>query len=205
MPVPVRQRRRRPPRGVGRDARRRRGATRRTTTTRCRSRLDERVLRSCSGARRACCGSPRAPRPTASRSPRCAAARRRGLPPRGAYRGRRGRRAGFYLHGAKLMLAEGDGAKLTPDAIARGDRSDPRRRPPGPAARVSAHPGERIRPRLHARRARRARRAGARARARLARRRRAVRQCGRVPRLRAGGGRRAVSTRSASAASRTAA
>ena len=24
---------------------------------------------------------------------------------------------GFYLHGAKLMLAEGDGAKLTPDAI----------------------------------------------------------------------------------------
>ena len=24
---------------------------------------------------------------------------------------------GFYLHGAKLMLAEGEGAKLTPDAI----------------------------------------------------------------------------------------
>ncbi|MCB2077506.1 MAG: low specificity L-threonine aldolase [Novosphingobium sp.] len=26
---------------------------------------------------------------------------------------------GFYLHGAKLLLADGDGAKLTPDAVAR--------------------------------------------------------------------------------------
>ena len=40
---------------------------------------------------------------------------------------------GFYLHGAKLLPAEGEGAKLAPEAIAAA-RCDPARCPPGPGA-----------------------------------------------------------------------
>jgi threonine aldolase len=51
---------------------------------------------------------------------------------------------GFYTHGAKLILAEGEGAKLIPAAI-DAVMADPQGRPPGPAAGRFRHPGQRIR------------------------------------------------------------
>ena len=46
----------------------------------------------------------------------------------------------FYTGGAKLLLGEGEGAKLTPDTVAGAARRRPRRRPPGPAGARSRSP-----------------------------------------------------------------
>ena len=56
----------------------------------------------------------------------------------------------FYTGGAKLLLGEGEGAKLTPDDGRGRARHDPPRRPPGPAGRALDHQCQRIWPGLHA-------------------------------------------------------
>ena len=115
----------------------------------------------CSSARSRRSGWRPAPRPTASRSPR--SARRTARSSATATPISRIDECGapeFYTGGAKLLLGEGEGAKLTPET--RGRRCSPtvrRRRPPGPAGRALDHQRHRIWLRLHARRDRGARRA----------------------------------------------
>ena len=57
---------------------------------------------------------------------------------------------GFYTHGAKLMLVDGPGAKLTRRGRRRGAGANPRRRPPGPAQGRVDHQRHRIWPDLFA-------------------------------------------------------
>ena len=83
----------------------------------------------------------------------------------------------FYTGGAKLLLGEGEGAKL-PGRPRAPARDDPPRRPPGPAGRAFDHQCQRIWLRLYPGRDRRARRPRQKARAPLPPRRRALRQCG---------------------------
>jgi hypothetical protein len=56
----------------------------------------------------------------------------------------------FYTHGAKLLLAEGEGAKLTPESVTALLATGAQRRPPGAAARALDHQRDRIWPGLHA-------------------------------------------------------
>ena len=92
---------------------------------------------------------------------------------------------GFYTHGAKLMLVDGEGAKLTPEALAAAIdpiRHDVHQVQPHALSLTQATEYGRVYTpdELAALAA-----FGARARARPAHRRRALRQRGRVPRLRA--------------------
>ena len=68
---------------------------------------------------------------------------------------------GFFTHGAKLILVDGAGAKVTPRRGERSGRPHPQRRPPGPGPRLCRSP---TRPNMASsysrRRSRRARRAG---------------------------------------------
>ena len=111
----------------------------------------------------------------------------------------------FFSGGAKLLTVDTPHAKLTP-RCGRRARGHAARRAFVAAARARAHAGDRARHGLHAGRAARAVRRRARARHEGAPRRRALRQCGRVARLRAGGHRVARRRRRAvaSAARRTA-
>jgi len=75
-----------------------------------------RASRRCSGANARLCGSRPAPPPIASRWRRCAR-RTAGCHREAHIETDEAGAPGFYLHGAKLILAGGDGAKLTPATI----------------------------------------------------------------------------------------
>ena len=92
---------------------------------------------------------------------------------------------GFFTHGAKLMLVDGPGAKLTPEPSPTLLRPGPRRRPPGPAAALSITNATEYGLVYTPAEIGGARRAAPRARPRLPHRRRALRQCRRLDRRRA--------------------
>ena len=179
----LRQRRPRPPARPRRDRRRQRPGhrLRRRPLVAAARRA---ALRPVRDRGRHALGPDRHRRRTASRSPR--SARRTAPSSATATRISRTTRAAppaSYTAGAKLILADGDGAKLTPATIDGRARPDPRRRPPRPAARDLDHQRDRIRPRLHSRGSRRDRRGRPGAPPRPPHGRRALRQRARARRL----------------------